>query len=126
MTALRPGELTRMQATHAHHLHDAAQILAHSLVNDAYNVPQPTYTAGAELPCGYEPVGTDEALDEAEVPLFDGKFRFPIGTELSPYDRLRLTKRYGVAIDPEEFDLVGFPLRGPSGLVVEAKRVTDG
>jgi hypothetical protein len=114
-----------MQTTHAQHLHDACQILAYSAVQDAYNIPQASYTAGAEMACGVEPVGTDEALDEAEVPLLDAKFRFPIGTVLNPLDRIRLTKRYGVAVDPADFDMVGFPLRGPSGLVVEAKRVTN-
>jgi len=126
MTALRAGEVTSFQTTQEYHYHDACKIHAYSGTDDAYNIPQATYTEGSEIACGFEMVGTDERVNEADVPVVDGKLRLPVGTTLTPNDRIEITKRYGVAITPLFFEVVGLPLRGSSGLVVELAKVTDG
>ena len=126
MTAIRDGELTRMQAVQYHHMMDSCRILAYSTADDAYNIPQDSHTAGSEIRCGFDPSGWKEAQEESEVPIMQPTFRLPFGTAVNSRDRIRLTKRFGEAITPEDYEIIGGVERGPSGLVANTKLVTDG
>lgn len=125
---LRAGQLARMTATQTGHMMDSCQIMAYSTNLDAYNVPDPTYTAGAEIVCGYgfDKESGPEVQDTSEVPLHETAFRLPKETAVTSLDRVRLTKRFGVAVGPFDYEIVGTPELGPSGLVVKVKLVTDG
>lgn len=125
MPALRSGEVTRLQTVQDYHMHDSCKILTYSSSVDSYNIPQPTYTAGSEIYCGFEMVGTEERVGETEYPDIDAKLRLPIGTVINSNDRVRITKRFGVAVTEIDYSVIGQPLRGSSGLVVELKKVSD-
>ncbi|MCA9941634.1 MAG: hypothetical protein KC418_23500 [Anaerolineales bacterium] len=124
MTGLRPGELTGLQTTQAGHMMDTCVRLVYSSALDAYNIPQPTYTPGDTLACGFNPSPSKEMMNQ--VPDVEAVLRLPVGTTLDNRDRLRITYRFGVAVTNEDYEIAGQPRRGPSGLLVPLKKVTDG
>ncbi len=126
MRTFQAAELTRMQATQETAMQDTCQILTYANSGaDAYGIPTPSYTAGAALACGFEPLNPSEAHGTAEVPLLDGRFRLPVDTVIRSKDRIELTHRYGEALAASQlYELSGPVKRGPSGLVVGVKLVT--
>lgn len=128
MRAFTPGELTRMRATQDGAMMDTCLILAYSEgAQDEYGKTRPTYTAGAATRCGFDGAKHDEAMDEAEVEVADGQLRLPLGTAVGHKDRIKITNRYGEALaTPPIYDTIGEPAKGPSGLVLNLKLVTDG
>lgn len=130
MTAFSNAQLSRMQATQQAHLMDTCQVLLRLPgTTDDYGYPAKSWEASITTSCGFKPVSPKEALGQTEVPLFDATLRLPIalyGT-VTNLDRIKVTYRHGVALaSPETFAIVGQPARGPSGLVVKLKRITDG
>lgn len=96
---------------------------------DNYNLPTETWPDGSSYACGLKPRDRDEAMDAAEVPLVDARLRLPLSAEasLSNVDRIKITRRFGVTLStPISYEIVGPPRRGPSGLVLDLKQVTDG
>lgn len=126
--SLRAGEMERMQRVQADHMMDACQILAFSSTEDAYNIPQDSYTARPEIACGFgfKQATWREVQEESEVPITETVFRLPMATAVDPRDRIRLTKRFGETVPAQDYEIIGEPQRGPSGLVVKVKLVTDG
>lgn len=127
MPLLTDGELDWMRAAQADHMNDTCVILAYGSTTDENNMPKPTYTAGSEMACGFRARTPREVLERAEVAMSDGDVRLPIGTSLDRRSRIKITKRHGTTLNPAEvYEIIGAPLRGPSGLVVLLKRATDG
>jgi hypothetical protein len=121
-------ELSRLAGTQTGAMQDICRILAYSAVSSDYGpaTGQATYTAGSPVVCGYNPK-PKEVQGDGQVMMTDGTLRLPSGTTISHLDRIRLTHRYGVALSPvETFEVLGQPARGPSGLVVYLRMVTDG
>lgn len=116
-----------MRAAQTDHMNDTCVIRAYGSTTDEFNMPKPTYTAGAPMACGFRARTPKEVLQRAQVAMSDGDLRLPIGTLLDPRSKLRITHRHGQALNPvEDYEIVGEPLRGPSGLVVLLRRATDG
>lgn len=125
MSALRAGELTRFQAAQEWHMNDACQVLTYSSADDAYNVPVASYTAGSEIACGFGRTGPREALGAAQVPMAEAELRLPTETAVTARDRIRIVKRNGETITAEDYEIVGPPWQGPSGMVLKLKKVVD-
>lgn len=127
MTRFSEDELAAMQAAQEAHMMDRCTLDLQVVgAAGAYNYELPTWPTGAESWCGFQPLAPDEVLDQgADVPVADGKMRLPLGTALSSEDRVTLIERHGVAITPETYEVVGEEQRGPSGLVVSLRKVTD-
>ena len=105
---------------------DTCTLLIYSAgATDAYGTPGDTYVETSVLACGYKPTGTREVQQGNEAVLIDGELRLPIGTTIKSTDRIRLVTRYGEAITPLLFAVIGQPAQGPSGLVVKLRKVTD-
>lgn len=127
MPLLSVAELTSMQVAQVDHMNDTCIIRAYGSTTDENNMPKPTYAAGAPMACGFRARTPKEVLQRAEVAMSDGDVRLPVGTTLDRRSRIRITHRYGQALSPaQDYEIVGEPLRGPSGLVVLLKRATDG
>jgi hypothetical protein len=127
MPKFSDAELAGMQAAQADHMNDTCVILVYSSTTDENNMPKPAYTAGSPLSCGFRARTPKEVLARAEVAMSDGDVRLPIGTTLDRRSRIKLTYRYGSALSPAPvYEIIGEPLRGPSGLLVLLKRATDG
>lgn len=128
MTKFSPAELARMELAQTGAMQDKCIIMVYSAEDGDYgpSMDYPTYTAGDPVVCGYKPT-SKEVMDGSQVAMTDGKLRLPIGTDVSHLDRIRLTHRFGVALStPETFEILGQPERGPSGLVLNLRMVTDG
>lgn len=127
MPLFSAAELSTMQATQSDHMNDTCVILAYGSTTDENNMPKPTYTAGSAMACGFRARTPREVLDRAEVAMSDGDVRLPVGTTLDRRSRIKITHRFGSALSPAQvYEIIGEPLRGPSGLVVLLKRATDG
>lgn len=126
MPALRAGELAGMKTAQEWHMMDTCQVLAYSQTPDAYNIPSPTYTAGSTIACGLGPISFGEVLAQAEVPAATAEIRLPIATVITSEDRIRMIGRLGTTLGtPEDYEIVGNPRQGPSGIVAQVKRITE-
>lgn len=128
MQAFSVTELTRMQATQVSAMQDTCLHLAYTTVTNDYGMPDESYTESLSYPCGFDPVARPEAMPETDVPMLDARLRMSIGVDgvIGEYDRLRITHRFGVLLGaPLDYEVVGLPERGPSGLVFNLKNVTE-
>jgi hypothetical protein len=121
------AELAGMRRTQDDHMMDTCTVDAYAAgATDAYGNPVAAWTAAAPIFCGYRPVKLADQMDLSKVPAFDATLRLPIGTAIDPRDRITITQRHGAAVTPFTLEIVGEPKRGPSGLVLELRKVTDG
>lgn len=124
-------QLARMQGTQDSAMQDTCVVLTYSSTDDDYGNPVATYTAGASMICGVREMGPREVQASNLVPQIDVQLRLPIDTELDPRDRIRITGRYAEgsifeeALTAVDYEIVGPVKRGPSGLVVECKKVVQ-
>jgi hypothetical protein len=132
MDMFTANELASMQATQKSAMMDECLIISKAdLGTDPYGMPVESYPdtggEGTTSVCGLNMDPKGEAMGDTQVSLIDARLRLPIGTEISRTDRIRITKRFGLSLeDTLLFKVMGEPRRGPSGLVVDLKRVTTG
>ena len=127
MTVLSADDLVTMRATQEAHMMDACHLLGYAAgALDDYGKPVVTYGNDlAEIPCGYSSKSR-EVMVNAQVVLTDAVVRLPIDTVIDARDRIQVIRRHGGAITPQTFEIIGEPQRGPSGLVLDLRLVTDG
>lgn len=125
MNAFSTTELERMQGVQEGAMQDTCIILQYAAGSGDYGYGQPTYTTGATVACGLNHKAR-EVMQDTQVVLTDAVLRLPIDTAVDNLDRVKVTKRYGMAITPETYEILGQPDRGPSGLVLNLRRVSDG
>lgn len=118
-------ELARMQAAQTSAMQDTGVRLAYSATTDAYGNPVASYTPGTPGPCGFDPTNDDEVQESGQVVTAEAAIRLPIDTVLDPRDRWRITHRFGVAVTAMDYEIIGLPQRGPSGLVLKVRKVTS-
>ena len=128
MRVLDPAELARMRATQASSMMDTCVVLAYGEDgSDNYGLPEHCYTPQDPTPCGFDPGAGKEVMDGAQVVVTDARLRLSLGTAVDPRDRIRITHRFGEALaTPPTFEILGEPERGPSGMVLNLRLVTDG
>ena len=120
-------DLSAMQSAQDAHMMDTCTLDRYTDGGaDDYGTPTPTWVAGSPISCGFHVFKTDEVLGQTMVPTADAQARLPIGSTLDPKDRITITHRHGVDVADVTYVLVGEAVRGPSGLVVDLKRVSDG
>lgn len=92
---------------------------------DAYNRPQELYLPGLPTACGLDMRASKEVQQETRLPLYDARLRLPVGTDVTHLDRIKVTHRYGEALTTAlYYDVIGEPLRGPSGLLLNLRTAT--
>jgi hypothetical protein len=127
MIPLSSGELVSMRGTQDDAMQDTCVRLVWGPGTDAWGNPDLTktvYTAAAStVACGVEMVNPDELQASSEVPDIDAHIRMPLATTLDAKDRIRVTHRYGEDTTDVEYEIVGPVKRGPTGLVVECRKV---
>jgi hypothetical protein len=123
--AFTSDELAGMKAAQEDHMMDACQVGKRSITQSSSGHPVPEYQYGDDVACGYADKGSKIAERSDGSPVFsDASLRLPLGTVIAVADRVKVTARFGVALDTAlEFDVAGEPARGPSGLVVPLNRV---
>jgi hypothetical protein len=97
-------------------------------VSGSYGTPSASgWTPGATLICGFKPFSLKEEMEGTQVVIVDAEMRLPIDTVLDNRDRLKLLTRHGETVSPQPmYEIIGEPERGPSGLVLRLRKVTDG
>lgn len=120
------AELAGMQEVQDGHMMDKCIILSYGETVNAYGNPTPNWTEGAEMWCGFQHVTPREVQPSGNVPDYDARLRLPIDTVIDPRDHVRITERHGEDITAERYQVIGSPRRGPSGLYLNMKLVTDG
>jgi hypothetical protein len=81
-------------------------------LND-YNYSEPTYADEIEIPCSFADEGGDEATNTLlDVPKADATFWITPDIVVTPQYRIRLTRRFGVAVTTQNiYQVVGEPSR---------------
>lgn len=127
LTPFSTDELTRLQQAQENGMMDTCVISRYSAGQiDAYGMPHALWTDGAPTACGLNPSAHREVMDGTQVVLTDAVLRLPIATLISALDRITLTHRFGVALGtPLDFVVLGEPMRGPSGLRVNLRTLTN-
>jgi hypothetical protein len=124
MNAFSTTELERMQGAQTGAMQDTCIILQYVAGSGDYGYGQ-SYTTGATVVCGLNHKAR-EVMQDTQVVMTDAVLRLPIATAVDNLDRVKITKRFGVAVTPETYEILGAPERGPSGLVLKLRKVTDG
>ena len=126
-------ELAQLKADNEGHLMDECTILTRSDALDAAGQPIPSWAeAATAVPCGFgfspfkfrsREISVAGAEETSEI-LVRARISLDYFDTISQNDRLKLTKRFGSTYTtPETYEVQGFLERGPSGLVVNLKRV---
>lgn len=129
---MRPAtlvQLSRMQDHAEESMWDTCQVQEYNgLATDDYGHPSPNYyLRWPVIACGYSASARKEIMAGTQVVLTDAVARLPIATTLDNRDRIKVTHRHGVALDPQPvYEIIGEPARGPSALVLYLRLVTDG
>lgn len=135
MRVLTPTELERMQGTQEGAMMDTGIILKFTETNrtDEYGMPVSPFVEGPVTVCGFDgnpkpeqnaPAGGG---NQTQVEVSEARLRLPIDIAIENRDRVRITHRFGVLLEkPIMLELTENPRRGPSGLLVDVRRVTDG
>lgn len=124
-----------MQAVQQGAMMDECELLTRSTdATDPYGYPAEMFTVTATLQCGLSHSQTnDEAMLEfaggTQAPMEIRQLRLAVDTSsvsdrLSNLDRIRITRRFGTAVTPVTYEIVGDPQRGPSGLLLRLQKVT--
>jgi len=120
------SELAGLQSAQDAHMMDTCVRLVYTLgATDSHGKQAESWVVGATIDCGFYPGRSTEVMHWTEVVLTEAQIRLPISTVLNNRDRLRITHKHGVAITAETYEIVGQPLRGPSGLLLNLRRVTE-
>jgi len=116
-----------MRSTQDGAMQDVCRVGAYQAVDDAYNLPTPTYVYGIEVVCGLELMRPNEEHASGEVPVIDAVLRLPIGTAIDERDRIRIEERYNESlITAQVYEIEGPVRRGPSGIRLDLRLVDDG
>lgn len=127
MLPLTAGERELMEGTQEAAMMDTCLIAEPSTTEDAYNNPVAawTWSSATESECGFNPSPSREVM--RQVPECDAVLRLPVDTTISAVARVRITKRFGeTQSSPRNYEVIGNPRRGASGLLVWLRKVTDG
>ena len=127
MRVFTSTELDRMQIAQDAAMMDRCDLLVKFETDrvDQYGAPVFEWVSGATVACGLYLRASQEMIN-AETHLYDAMLRLPINTRIGHIDRVRVTHRFGLLqLTPLEFDLVGDPRPGPSGLVINLRTVTN-
>jgi len=117
-------DLASMRACQEDHMQDTCELLRCSESGtDAYGMPYKSFVLVSTSDCGLNTKASREMLN-AEAHVFDAQLRLPYDTEITNIDRVRITHRFGEMLEtPVEYDILGNPMAGPSGLVLNLRSV---
>ena len=119
-----------MQDTQESAMQDTCQIKSRMETGyDDYGYPIASYKIIYVGACGFDASANKEVMLGTQVAVVDAQIRLPLSSldDFDNLDRIKITYRFGdEAEDPQTFEVLGLPERGPSGLVLNLRLVTDG
>lgn len=123
-------ELARMQSTQESAMQDRCELLDYQAVGqDEFGNPRMSYVVMDTVACGFWPNRQVEVMQGTQVSLTDAQLRLSLDDEstVDNLSRVRIVYRFDVELDePVTYEVIGLESRGPSGLVLNLRLVTDG
>lgn len=130
MSTLTAVQLAQMREAQRRHMGDTVHILERVRDTDPSEFGRYDglhWASVGAVTCGFKYVRKYEQMGASKVPAADAICRLSQDVDLESTDRLLLVCIAGEALaDPETYEVLAGPRIGPTGLVVELKRVTDG
>lgn len=123
MNTVSTAELSRLRAQAQETMLDSCK-LGTATQDTGGPYATETYSYSSEIACGFNAKGRRETQDGAQTIITDAELRLPHGTNVINLKRVKITKRLGTALSPEEeYAVIGSPRAGVSGLLVNLQRV---
>lgn len=128
MSALSTAEMTAMRADFEETMHDRCIVCPYSgsakRTGPEPNDPASWDYSGAAIACGLD-MDSKSKFYGSQIPAdAEGRIRLPHGTDIDQRARIRVTERNGAALaEAWEFDVLGLPRIGMTGVQVYVKRV---
>lgn len=119
-------QLAQMVATNQAHMMDECVHELHGSTTGTHGEPVTTFSDGDTLICNVDVDPGKELTIGQDAVKVDATFYLPVAayTDIGQADRLRLTKRFGVALaTAETYEVIGLPARGASDLALDCKRI---
>ena len=130
MRVFASEELSRMQMTQESAMMDQCTLLRRTTTGtDDYGQPVEAFVDFAVAECGFDSRASREVMGASQVPVYDARLRLAMEYEslVSNVDRVRITHRFSEALETAlTYDVDGLAVRGPSGLLLNLRKVTDG
>ena len=80
-----------------------------------------------ETACGFGPPSKSESnADSGQIQKADAVLRLAADETITGFDRVQLVSKFGRAITPELYNVLGGPSAGPSAVTVKLTRATNG
>ena len=122
------ADLTNMRAAQDAHMMDTCVLQAAVQTGDTYNQLVETWPAdAAAIVCGLDmKPGIERHGVDNTVINYDATIRLPYATAPDLKDRVKVTKRHGVALAvPLVYNIVGTVQKGPSGVRLLLKKIEN-
>lgn len=123
-------DLALMQETQQAAMMDTGDVLTYTPGDiNSYGKQEPaTYvSSGIPTECGIGYIASTSSREASgEVPTIRTVVRLPLDTTVTGKDRLQVQERFGVAITPITYGILGEIRRGPSCLSCDVFLITDG
>lgn len=118
-------DLTSMRDMQDAHMQDTCVIQACTQTKDSYGQLVETFTDGSAIACGLDMRSGSERRNVENVLLtYDATLRLDITQAPAVIDRIKVTKRFGEALDTALiFGIQGPIQRGPSGIRLLLERI---
>lgn len=125
MDEFSTAELTAMQAAQVAAMQDTCTINTYSETVNSYGAVVGAWSAGTAQVCGLDMRGGKEVHgNDNTIVITDATIRLPFDTVVDMRDHITVTHRFGVAITPIVYGIVGPIRRGPSGIRLDLQKVT--
>lgn len=123
---LDQSQLDHMRERQDLSLMDTCHRLVYTETTNDYNEVIKTWPENTtDIKCGLEQKqGQEVQADKNTVVSYDAIIRLPLLTAFDIKDKIRITKRFGEAITPIDYEIASPIQRGPSGIRLLLKDVT--
>ena len=118
MPAFSAADLTNMKSCQDDHMMDTCKFGTCTQTADTYNQLVETFAYGDAVICGLDmKPGSERHGVDSTVINYDATLRLPFASAPDPKDRIKVTKRHGVALAADQvYDIVSPIQKGPSGV----------
>lgn len=125
MRDLSADELTSLRAFAEETMQDRCYILRRTRTYSSIGEPVEVYTADdTAIACGFRPTGQTQRIGAVVATTdVDATLRLPVGTSIDLSCRVKITERHLQDTTDETFEVASEPRRGPSGIVVDLRRL---
>ena len=122
---LTAADLVIMRAAQTQSLQDTCVVQAQSVAANSVGELIETFTDGAAIACRYVPAsGAESHRPDSTIVTMPAMVRLPLGTALTPKDRIKITKRFGETLTTAlVFGVADAGTQGPTCITVMLKDV---